>query len=240
MQPYNANLLAFGEIVRDILAAQSPVLQDLISTELDSALSRAAKTVRYSEGQLIHSRGETAQGLSIVRAGAVRVGNVGIDGSYLTTSILGIGQCFGEFTLFAALPRTHDATAVGDAAIDQLSRKSFMQLFNKEPELANALLTISLRRTHSLLEFVDDMRRLPLPVRVAKIFLNNSESTELNVLQEEIAFTLGVSRVSMGKVLKKLELAGLIKRGYGRIRITDRDLLAKWVRERLVVTPLGS
>lgn len=187
---------------------------------------------------MIHSRGDAAPGLSIVRAGAVKVGNVGQDGSYLTTSVLGVGQCFGEFTLLAGLPRTHDATAVGATVVDQVPGKSFMRLYEAEVELSRALLTIALRRTHGLLEFVDDMRRLALPVRIAKFLLHNSTAAEFVVRQEEIAFTFGVSRVSMGKVLKELELEGLIKRGYGRIQILDRSLLANWVTDRLVVTPV--
>lgn len=224
--------------MRDLLSAQSPTLQSLISADLDAKLTRAAKTTAYTDGQMIHSRGDSAPGLSIVRSGAVKVGNVGRDGSYLTTSILGVGQCFGEFTLLAGLPRTHDATSVSATVVDQVSGKSFMRLFEAEVELSRALLTIALRRTHGLLEFIDDMRRLALPVRIAKFLLHNSTTTELEVRQEELAFTFGVSRVSMGKVLKQLERAGLIKRGYGRIEILDRTLLAAWVEDRLVVTPL--
>jgi Mn-dependent DtxR family transcriptional regulator len=82
------------------------------------------------------------------------------------------------------------------------------------------------------------MRRLSLPVRVAKFLLTNTTTAKLTVLQEEIAFTFAVFRVSMGKLLKKLELAGLIKCGYGQIRIVDRGLLAQWIKERLVITPL--
>lgn len=224
--------------MRDLLSAQSPTLQSLISPDLDARLTGVAKTAEYSNGQMIHSRGDSAPGLSIVRSGAVKVGNVGRDGSYLTTSILGTGQCFGEFTLLAGLPRTHDATAVGPTLVDQVSGKAFMRLYEAEVELSRALLTIALRRTHGLLEFVDDMRRLPLPVRIAKFLLNNSVGANFVVRQEEIAFTFGVSRVSMGKVLKQLEVAGLIKRGYGRIEILDRALLATWVEDRLVITPL--
>lgn len=224
--------------MRDLLAAGLPLLRDLVSPELDQALSRAATTKRYTDGQMIHRRRDAAPGLSIVRAGAVQVGNVGLDGSYLTTSILGEGQCFGEFTLFAGLPRTHDATAVGPTLIDQLPQRKFMRLFDEHAELARALLTISLRRTHELLEFVDDLRRLPLAVRVAKFLARNLESSELKVLQEEIAFAFGVSRVSMGKVLKKLEEAELIRRGYGQITVPDRKRLADWVHSQLLLTPV--
>ncbi len=224
--------------MRDLLSTQMPNLKGLISAELDEALTQAATTRRYSDGQLIHSRGDTAPGLSIVREGAVRVGNIGVDGSYLATSILGVGQCFGEFTLLAGLPRTHNAVAAGASVVDQVPGRRFMKLFEEEVELSRALLTIALRRTHGLLEFVDDMRRLPLPVRVAKFILSQTSALTLEVLQEEIAFSFGVSRVSMGKVLKGLEQKGLIKRGYRRIDILDRDALTHWVEQQLVIKPL--
>lgn len=224
--------------MRDLLAAQSPVLTSLISTATDRALSQAAKTTNYTHEELIHSRGDAAPGLSIVRKGAVKVGNVGVDGSYLTTSVLGTGQCFGEFTLFADLPRTHEATAVGTTTVDQIPARRFLRLFETEAELSRALLTISLRRTHGLLEFVDDMRRLPLPVRVAKFLLFNTSRPDLNVLQEDIAFTFGVSRVSMSKVLKRLEREGLIQRGYRQITILDRSALENWVESNLILSPL--
>ena len=107
--------------------------------------------------------GDTNSGPCIVRTGAVRVGNQGKDGSYLTTSILTPGQCYGEFTLLAGLPRTHEMVAIGVTAIDEIGKDRFLTLYEARPELADALLKISLVRNHSLLEFMDDMRRLPPP-----------------------------------------------------------------------------
>ncbi|MEM9624399.1 MAG: cyclic nucleotide-binding domain-containing protein, partial [Pseudomonadota bacterium] len=157
--------------MRDILEAHSPLLQDLLPSRLLRQLQQIARTISYRDGQIIHSRGDAKPGLSMVRQGLVQVGNFGSDGSYITTSTLGPGQCFGEFTLFAGLPRTHSITARGDCEVDQIPGPAFMRLFNREPELARAMLTISLIRTHGLLEFLDDLRRLPLLVRVAKVLL---------------------------------------------------------------------
>ncbi len=226
--------------MHDLLQSQAPMLSDLLPTRLSDALKDIATTVNYRHDQIVHHRGDDKPGLSIVHSGRVKVGNFGSDGSYVSTSTLSAGDCFGEHTLFAGLPRTHSIVALGDCAIDQIPGRAFMRLFNAEPALAHALLTISLVRSHALLEFMDDLRRLPLPVRVAKVLLNAAaHNRDLHTRQEDLAYTFGVSRVSMGKILKQLEEDGFVQRGYGKVSLVDVDRLAEWVAKRQVVPPLS-
>ena len=225
--------------MRDLLTTQIPRLHDLISAELDDVLSSAAKRVQYNDGQLIYKRGDASLGFTIVRSGSVRFGNLGSDGAYLLTSIADVGHCFGEFTLFSDLPRTHDSSALGATTLDEIPAKQFLNIYDKHVELSKALLVISLSRTHEVLEFFDDMRRLPLNLRVAKFLLERSETRDIDILQQDLAFTFGVSRVAMGGALKKLELNGFIQRGYSRITIQNAKALRQWVQEQLKLTPIG-
>lgn len=217
-------------------------LIDALPETLRKALQSAGVPMRYADGQLIHERGDAKPGLSIVRSGAVRMGNVGRDGNYMATALLGPGQTFGEFTLFADLPRTHDAEAVGDTVVDQVSRRRFEQVMDDHPELRRRLLSSLASRLHQALEFIDDVRRLPLNVRVAKMLAvmgrTEREPVKLVVKQSQLAETMGVSRVSMGKVLEELEAQSLIKRGYGSIDIPDRQRLQDWIADRAQISPL--
>ncbi len=217
-------------------------LIDALPDTLRQALQSAGVPMRYTDGQLIHERGDAKPGLSIVRSGAVRMGNVGRDGSYMATVLLGPGQTFGEFTLFADLPRTHDAEAVGDTVVDQVSRRRFERVMDDHPELRRRLLSSLASRLHQALEFIDDVRRLPLNVRVAKMLAvmgrTEQEPVKLIVKQSQLAETMGVSRVSMGKVLEELETQSLIKRGYGSIDIPDRQRLRDWIADRAQISPL--
>ena len=189
--------------------------------------------MKYSGGQLIQMRGDLKPGLSIVRKGAAHVGVNGIDGTFVMVAALGPGECFGEITLFTELPRTHDISAIGDTEIYQLSKITFDRLYNREPAISRALLKTTLHRTHILLEMLDAIRRLPILERTAKILLSMSHSLGgSNVLQgrqDELAYTLGISRVSLGKALKQLNQLGLIAIGYGKIAIPSRPQLAIWV-----------
>ena len=226
----------------DLLFSEAPGLMELMPEPLARRVRAAAKPTRYRDGQLIHTRGELQRGLSIVRSGAVRFGNAGDDGSYVTTTVMGPGQSFGEFTLFGDLPRTHDATAVGATVVDSLDQARLNRLLVEAPELWRILMVATTKRLHDALELLDDFRRLPLSALTAKLLLTLPPSEEdaaaVTCNQADLAFTLGVSRVSVGKALAQLQKAGLVILGYRTITLRDRAGLKRWVAKHRVLAPL--
>ncbi len=226
----------------DLLDFGGAALAPMLPAGLRRRLGEAAAAVRYGDGETIHSRGDNKPGLSIIRTGAVRFANPGADGSYVTTSILGPGHCFGEATLFAHLPRAYDAVAVGETVIEQLSKTRFDAIFDEEPSLARIMLVAMTQRLYSVLEFLDDQRRLPLKLRIAKIIISMARSAKsahvIECNQSDLAFTLGVSRVSAGKALSQLQDSGFLRLGYGKIEITDPAGLNDWLAGHAVLAPL--
>lgn len=205
---------------------------ELLPEELRGEVTGVAHISKYSDGQLIHSRGEVKPGLSIIRSGAASVGVYGADGKFVMVTELGPGESFGEFTIFTGLPRTHDIAAVGSTEVYEIPIKKFQLLYEKEPEISKALLKATLWRTHVLLEMVDAMRRLPVIEQTAKLLLSMQQaanSTSVQCKQSDLAFSLGISRVSIGKALKELAELGLIQLGYGHITIPDPSELEHWV-----------
>ncbi len=217
----------------NLLKISSPAFQELLPERVLEELIDASVLMKYSDGQLIQTRGAIKPGLSIVRNGAAHVGVNGIDGTFVMVAALGPGECFGEFTLFTELPRTHDISSIGESEIYQLSKTKFNLLYDREPSISRALLKTTLMRTHLLLEMLDAIRRLPLLERTAKILLSMSftlgGSNVLQGRQDELAFTLGVTRVSLGKALKQLSHLGLIEIGYGKITIPSQTAMMDWV-----------
>ena len=219
----------------NLLKISTPAFKELLPDSVAEKLIKASVLVKYSHGQLIHTRGALKPGLSIVRKGAAHVGVNGIDGTFVMVAALGPGECFGEFTLFTELPRTHDISSIGETEVYQLSKPKFERLYEREPSISRALLKTTLTRTHLLLEMLDAIRRLPILERTAKILLSMSftlgDSTTLQGRQDELAFTLGVTRVSLSKALKQLSQLGLVEIGYGKINIPNQSALLRWVEE---------
>lgn len=217
----------------DLLAKNTPSFMDHLSDGLRHEISQAGTIVRYQDGQLIHNRGDMKPGISIVVSGAVQVGIFGEDGTFIMTSHLGVGQTFGEFTLFADLPRTHDITAAGPTQINQIPAQAFHRLYDRRPEISRALLTTSLVRTHRLLEMMDAIRRLPMRERTAKVLFTLIQTAgdvdAFECRQSDLAFALGVSRTSLSTALKQLVELELVETGYGQIKLPDPDRMRDWV-----------
>ena len=187
---------------------------------------------RYSAGENIHLRGDRKPGLSVVIDGLVKVGNTGFDGAYQLTALLKKGDTFGEFTLFANLPRTHNADAFSDCEIVQLTTQQFEYWVSKEPALVAAMLANVSQKLHSALEMLDDTKRLALPVRLAKMLLALSaeqNSLHLALRQSDCAELLGVTVLSAHKALKVLAKEELLASRYGKIEISDRARLGEYV-----------
>jgi CRP-like cAMP-binding protein len=219
-----------------------PGLLNSLPESIRRSVESAAVPVRYSDGALIQSRGDARPGLSVVRSGAVRIGNIGADGQHLTTAVLGAGQTFGEMTLFGDLPRTFDARAFGPTTIDHISKERFEFLFAEHTELARLILRSLSLQLHAALEFIDDARRLPLLVRLAKLLENMTRTTTgsatLETTQTAVANTLGVSRVSVANALATLEAEGVVTRGYAEIEVPDVQRLRAWVDSRIELQPV--
>ena len=223
--------------------AGSSALLDLLPTVLKARLISLANEVKYVDGQLIHSRGANEAGISIIKSGAANIGVYGADGTFVMAGVLGAGEAFGEFTLFTDLPRTHDVSACGITEVYQISGARFLSLCDQEPTLLKALLKSTLVRTHILLELLDAMRRLPLLERSAKLILSMSYTAgtrdHIQIKQNDLALSLGVTRVSLGKALRQLRELGLIEIGYGKIGLPNRENLEQWLEARSD-TPLKS
>lgn len=203
---------------------------------------------RFKHGEVIHERGDRGSSLSIVKTGAVKMGNYGLDGRYFLTKVLYPGETFGEFVVFAALHRTHTAEAVGDTEIGYIEKYDLEKALSQSPELVIQLLTSLSARLHNNIEIMDDIKRLPISVRLAKMLLiatqhNSSAEYEakpqtIEITQDNIAAQMGISRMSVSKALKELTNLGFIDQGYQAITIIDVATLQRWYKEQNQTMPL--
>ncbi len=222
-------------------AALGGLLRDM-PPDLQADLARIGALVRYRPGQLIHQRGDRKPGLSIVVSGAVLFSATDAEGVRVATTRMNPGDSFGEFTLFAGLPRTHDATAIGETEINQITRAPFFALLDRRPALRDHLLKHLTRNLALAVGWLDDERRLPLRTRLAKRLLEFAAPDEdthvVNITQHELAETLGVSRVALGQAVAFLRGEELIETGYGAIIVRDIEALSGWIAAETGLEPL--
>jgi len=226
-----------------VLRAKSQTLYDLLPPDVMGRLLSLGRSRTYADGQIVQERGDERPALSIVMRGEVVAGNLGLDGSLLASALLRPGETFGEFSLFAGLPRTQTLWAQGDTEITHVTAGRFWPFFEAEPALPRALLTLTVARNHEVLEFLEAQRRLKLPALLAYILLSAADEgardVRVDCRQEDLGTMLGVSRVAVGKALQRLRRDGLVVPGYGDVRLPDVPRLRHWLAEQDQRAPLA-
>jgi len=226
-----------------VLRQRTKVLADFLPPGVMEEIYGAGMTRGYADGQMLQQRGDARKSLSFVKSGAVIAGNYGLDGAFLASALLYPGEYFGDFTLFAGLPRTQNLWAQGPTEIIEVPGKRLFELMDLEPAIARAMLGISTLRTYELVEFLDMQRRLPLKARLSHLLLTSvapdAANETIECRQEDLAFMMGVSRVSVGKALKKLESDGLVELGYGHIHLPDVSRLRRIAAAEFQLLPLA-
>ena len=80
--------------------------------------------------------------------------------------------------------------------------------------------------------------RLPLHIRAAKLIAgmmqSGDQSAVVHCTQNELAYTLGVTRVSIAHALKRLATLNLVRLEYRKIVVADPDALNAWISEQTV------
>lgn len=193
------------------------------------------KPVAFKKKAVIETRGKPVDHFFLIEEGLIQLGINGIDGSQFNLARLGPGHTFGETAFFLNRKVTYDVNAETDVILRKLSRSSIDDLMTNSLSFSKALMAVSCMRVNTTLAYIADTLGMSLTARVAKQILSVSESVEkadiISLRQVDLAHSLGVSRVSIGKTLKELSKQNLIKIGYGKLEILSRSGLIESIRK---------
>lgn len=168
-------------------------------------------------------------------SGRIKASSLREDGKEAILVVLEAGNWFGEISLIDQQPRTHDATALGEAEVLALPRRAFDALM-KRPAFALAVCRMLAARVRSLYGMVEDATLRSTRARVARrlLLLARGDATQAQdarpvvpVSQESLAMMLGITRQTLSKELKALVAEGAVVLGYGRIEIASAATLER-------------
>lgn len=193
------------------------------------------------DGELLYARGDAAQALYGLIRGRVRLSNVAADGREVLMTFFEPGDWIGELSLFDDQPRTHNATAFGEAEVFVLPREKLLAALDREPRLYRHFAARLARQLRLAMSWIDDAVFLPLSLRLAKRLLQLARVygkqtpqgllLDLHLPQEDLGRMLGASRQSVSKELRQWEKKGWIALDYGRIVIRDPAAFKHLVNE---------
>ena len=184
---------------------------------------------RYAAGQMVYLQGEMPECFFYLKSGQVRSFLSLDSGEERVLTIHRAGDLMGEASFFDPCPRVSSAMAVSACEIYSIDRQQLDQSFLKHPELALPMLQY-LARTVRLLSHQVGSASLPAQQRIARYLLDQpccSPGGQLRCTHEEIGQGVGVSRVTVSRVLSRLDGAGILHTGYGTITLRDPERLRR-------------
>lgn len=136
---------------------QSSFLDALSENQL-LELGRHLSTRRFAINELLVRVGDQADGLYIIRKGAVAVlaSDAG-EASQAILDVLGPGQMFGEISLLDGQPRSATVKATDETECLFLPTAAFSELLKRHPEAGVALLPVLCQRLRQANQWVQHL-----------------------------------------------------------------------------------
>ncbi|MCA1978403.1 MAG: Crp/Fnr family transcriptional regulator [Thiobacillus sp.] len=114
--------------------------------------------------------------------------------------------------------------ATGDVVLAALPQDMFDTLIAAHPPFRHYVFGLFAERLAGMMQRVEELAFRSLTRRLAAVLLDAPEGV-LAVTHERLAAQIGASREAVSRALKKLEDAGCIALGRGRVTVTDRARL---------------
>jgi CRP-like cAMP-binding protein len=199
-------------------------------------VQEAAHLHVYQAGSTIFNEGEGCAGFHVLVEGLVRIYRVNPEGRLHTLSLLRPPATFNEVAAIDGGTNPFNAVAVTSVELIVLSHQTLMTLLSGEPRLLGNYVQALAHMNRDYIERLEDMTFRSIPSRLAKLFLHETTYAEhiaeapTRLTQEEIASILGTTREVVGRALRSLLNAGLLKKKGRKIYIADRqglELLAE-------------
>ena len=178
---------------------------------------------RYTAKSTIIYAGDRCESLFFIVKGSVTILIEDDDGREMIIAYLNAGDFFGEMGLFekegAEKERSAWVRAKTECEVAELSYAKFRELTQQDPDILYALGSQMAERLRNTTRKVGDLAFLDVTGRVARTLLDlckqpdamtHPDGMQIKITRQEIGRIVGCSREMVGRVLKSLELQGLV------------------------------
>jgi CRP-like cAMP-binding protein len=207
-------------------------------------ISEAARHHQYQAGATIFNEGEACAGFHIVVDGLIRIYRMNAEGRLHTLSLLRPVSTFNEVAAVDGGPNPFNAVAVTNAEVMVISHERLLNLIATEPALLNNYVQALAHLNREYIERLEDMTFRSIPSRLAKLFLHEAtyadqiSETPSQLTQEEMAAILGTTREVVGRALRSLMNAGLLKKRGRHVYVVDRIGLEQLAETNTMPEPI--
>ena len=193
-------------------------------------LADGQPTKHMEPGQLIYLQDTRADCFYYIVSGTAKCFISASNGDERILTLPHAGELIGEAAFFDRQPRVSSAVAVTKCELVAIDRQRLEQVFSTHPSLAIAMLETLARRVRLLSAHVDS-EFLPADKRIARYLLSRCQTEVLRCTHEDIGSSVGVSRVTVSRVLSDFDKKGWVHTGYKTLKLLDRPALEQFLAE---------
>lgn len=208
-------------------------------------IEAAAHRHEYQAGATIFAEGDECAGLHIIADGMIRIFRISPEGRLHTLSLLRPVSTFNEVAAVDGGPNPYIATAVTNAVVLVISHHHLLNLMATERALLSNAVQALAHVNRDYIERLEDMTFRTIPSRLAKLFLHETTYADqiceapLQLTQEEIASILGTTREVVGRALRGLMNAGLLKKKGRQLFVVDHAGLEYLAETNMMPEPVA-
>ena len=216
--------------------ADNPWFSSLCDADAKRLLDGATERV-LKPGEMLFRQGDDVPAVTGffygLTRGTLKFSSLSVSGKEAILLIMEPGNWFGELSLVDHEPRLHDATALVESAVMEVTAARFSMLMQRA-SFSSSLSRLLVARTRALYGAIEHATLSSNRAKVAHRLLSMAQGgatlspkprSTLFVSRELLSMMLGVSRPTLQKELKELALVGAVEMRYGRIQILDLGAL---------------
>ncbi|WP_093796294.1 Crp/Fnr family transcriptional regulator [Sporomusa acidovorans] len=185
---------------------------DMVSFRL---FCHAMRKYLKKKGEYLFRQGDPADTIYFLKDGSFKLVSVTQQGEEMITQIVGPGEVIGEAALFKEdIVLANSAIALEEAKICCLDRQAFENVIESHPELAIQIIRNLGKRLHDTWERFAEFSTQTTQEKIVSLFIrlareygqscNEGTLIKLYLTQQEIAASIGASRVMVSRVLQQL------------------------------------
>jgi CRP/FNR family transcriptional regulator, cyclic AMP receptor protein len=204
-------------------------------------LAQVAVPRSWLAGEAVFREGDSGDTCYVIREGAVRVTRRHSDGRQITLAELREGDIFGELAMFGGETRSATVEAIESTSGVAVLSGDLRRTLLAHPDIAVAMLEGLADRIRAANERLARQTFQTVEGRVASALLaqvealaveadgENPREILIKATQSQIAQLSGSSRESASRFLAKLERAGVITTGRGKILVHEPAALNNYI-----------
>lgn len=208
--------------------AATAMFRSLRAGEIEEVLS-TGWLHRSTKGQIIYCEGEALPHVYVIESGSVKLIRTSEHGKELIVDLAGPGDCIGN--LAQAEPSSCFAQALENSVLFLVPRQILRRTASSNPAFALDLLEMKEKQSAAAQAHAARLAFDTVSQRLARLVLTISDdrygTLKYPVNQTDLANMIGSSRETVCSILSRLRRKGYLSIVKGRIRVLEREGLAR-------------